>query len=224
MDQPSNSKPGPPKRFLSDGRLIVGRLEAHGPAKYQFRADQSPSYFLKVVTNRGVRILWGTDLARAMAESRTQPQVGSTVGVRRTGYDTFAIPERSRDAAGQLVETDRLVKRNRWMVESAQFFAERAQLARRVRETHADAREATKSHPELVSTFLSLRGAEAIAERRIANPRDRERFLALVREAMAKSIRAGDPLPEVRLQDRLSTRKAAIPTAQPTKGRPGRTR
>jgi hypothetical protein len=190
------SQPNPSssyRRFSSDSRLIVGRLEAHGPAKYHFRADQSASYFLKVITSRGTRILWGKDLERALTQSCTQPKVGSQIGVRRTGYETFAIP----GGAGE-----RIVKRNRWMVESAQFFAERAQLARRVRDAHADARATTKNHPELVSTFLSLRGAQAIAECRIADPKDRERFLALVREAMARSIKNGQPLPAIRLRDR----------------------
>jgi hypothetical protein len=189
-------QPNPPpsyRRFTSDSRLIVGRLEAHGPAKYHFRADQSPSYFLKVITSRGTRLLWGKDLERALTQSRTQPKIGSQIGVRRTGYETFAIPE----GAGE-----RVVRRNLWMIESAQFFAERAQLAHRVRDAHADARATAKSHPELVSTFLSLRGAEAIAERRIADPKDRERFLALVREAMTKSIKNGDPLPAIRLRER----------------------
>jgi hypothetical protein len=200
VNQPPS--PSPPRRFSTHSRLIVGRLEAHGPANYRFRADQSPSYFLKVATNRGRQILWGKDLARAIAESRTQPKIGSIIGVRRTGYETFSIPERTRDATGRTIETDRVVKRNRWMVESAQFFAERAQLARRVRDAHADARATTKSHPELVSTYLSLRGAQAIAERRIVDPKDRARFLSLVREAMAKSIKNGEPLPAVRLHDR----------------------
>jgi hypothetical protein len=191
VNSPSNSSSS--RRFSADSRLIVGRLEAHGPANYRFRADQSPSYFLKVVTNRGTQILWGTDLARALAESHTQPKIGSVIGVRRTGYETFTI-------GGS--DTQRVVRRNRWRVESAQFFAERAQLARRVRDAHADARATTKKHPELISTYLSLRGAQAIAERRIADPKDRERFLALVREAMGKSINGGDPLPSIRLRER----------------------
>jgi hypothetical protein len=194
-------RPPAPSRLASDGRLIVGRLENHGPANYQFRADQSPSYYLKIVTNRGVRVLWGKDLARALAESRTQPKPGSVIGVRRTGYESFTIPERQRDGAGRITETQRLVRRNQWIVESVQFFADRAQLARRVRDAQADARSAVRTHPELMSTYLSLRGARDIAERRIADPKDRERFLVLVREAMAKSIKKGDPLPAVSLRD-----------------------
>jgi hypothetical protein len=207
----------PPRHFASDGRVIVGRLDSHGPANYQFRADQSSSYFVKVATNRGVRVLWGKDLARALAESRTQPKIGSIIGVRRTGYDTFSIPERTRDPAGRNIETQRLVKRNRWMVESAQFFAVRAQLARPVRDAHADARATTKSHPELVSTYLSLRGAQAVAELRIADPKDRERFIELVREAMAKSIHNGEPQPAIRLRDRRPRREPDTPLLRPPK-------
>jgi hypothetical protein len=189
----SSRPPSSYRRVNADSCLIAGRLEAHGRANYQFRDNEAASYYLKVLTSRGVHILWGKDLERAMLESRTQPKIGSQVGVRRTGYETFTIP----DGTGQ-----RTVKRNTWMIETAQFFADRARLARRVRDAQVDAREATKHHPELVSTYLSLRGARAIAERRITDPKDRERFLALVREAMATSIRGGQPLPEVRLRDR----------------------
>jgi len=42
----------------------------------------------------------------------------------------------------------------------------------------------------------------ALAEKRIADPSDRERFVALVREAMASSIIKGEPLPSVRLRER----------------------
>jgi len=205
------SPPNPPSprtsygRFSFDSRLIVGRLEAHGPAKYHFRADQAASYFLKVITSRGTRILWGKDLERAITQSRTRPKIGSQIGVRRTGYETFTIPDGA---------AERIVKRNLWVVETAGFFAERAQLARRVRDAHADARETAKSHPELISTYLSLRGAQAIAERRIADPRDRERFLALVREAMAKSIRDGKPLPDIHLRERITPIGEKTPPAR----------
>ena len=205
------SRPSQARRFTSNDRLIVGRLQSHGPANYQFRADQSPSYYLKVVTNRGVQVLWGKDLARALAESHARPKVGSVIGVRRSGYETITIPQR-RDDAGRVTETQRLVRRNRWIVESPEFFTDRARLARRVRDAQQDARNAVKSHPELASTYLSLRGAQEIAERRIADPKDRERFIALVREAMAKSIKNGEPLPAVRLRERPQQPEHKIPS------------
>ena len=207
--RPTSSQPVP-----AGGGLITGRLEGHGPANYQFQAGQSPSYYLKVATNRGVRVLWGKDLARALAESATQPKVGTLIGVRRVGFDTFTFNESN---------AQRVVRRNRWIVESVQFFVDRAQLARRVRDAQLDARRTVKDHPELVSTYLSLRGAEAIAERRIADPQDRARFLALVREAMAKSIKNGAPLPAIRLRDRAKQLEPKVPPPRtPRRDEPAR--
>jgi hypothetical protein len=46
-----------------------------------------------------------------------------------------------------------------------------------------------------------VRAAEDFAAKRIADPQDRERFLELVKGAMASSIHKGEPLPSVRLKD-----------------------
>src|SRR5882757_8061811 len=166
-----------------DEQIVVGRFQEHGVAPYQFRAREDPSYYLKILTNRGERILWGKDLERAIVQSSTQIKVGDLVGARRVGGEAVTVTTRQRDAQGRVVsENAQLKRRNRWVVEKVQFFAERVKLARRVREDQIDARQEVKRRPELVSTFLSLRGAKAIAERRIADPKDRERFLALVRE------------------------------------------
>lgn len=50
-------------------------------------------------------------------------------------------------------------------------------------------------------TRKHVRRLPEIAERRIKDPQDRARFVALVREAMAGSIQKGEPLPAVRLRD-----------------------
>jgi putative DNA primase/helicase len=185
------------------GRLIVGRLQEHGRATYQFRPQESLSYFVKVLTNRGERILWGKDLERAIAASATQPKVGDLIGARRIGREAVTITARQRDSAGRVVsQSEHYAHRNRWVVEKIAFFAERARMARRVRDAQADVRRTVRSQPELMSTYLSLRGAQEIAERRIADPRDRERFLTLVREAIAGSIKQGEPLPAVRIRER----------------------
>jgi putative DNA primase/helicase len=165
-----------------------------------------------VLTNRGERILWGKDLERAIARSATKPKIGDLIGARRIGGEAVAVMSRQGGASGRLVsEGGHLPQRNRWVVEKVQFFAERAKLARRVREAQMDCRSTMKGHPELLSTYLTLRGAQEVAERRIADPRDRERFLTLVREAIASSVKGGEPLPAVRLRglakhpDELST-------------------
>jgi hypothetical protein len=101
-----------------------------------------------------------------------------------------------------LSEREHYAHRNQWRIEKVQFFAERAKIARRLRDAQVDARESVRAHPELKSTFLTVRAAEEFATRRIPDPNDRERFLELVRGAMAASIRKGEPLPEVRLRER----------------------
>ena len=200
---------GPTGSRRPEERLTVGRLQAHGRAPYQFRAGEAPSYFVRVLTDRGERVLWGKDLERAVASASTQPKVGELVGARRTGREAVTIVARERDEEGRVVrQSEQLAHRNRWIVEKVQFFAERVQLARRVREGQLDAKQTVKEHPELASTFLTLRGAQQIAERRIADPKDRERFLALVREAIAGSIQKGEPLPTVRIRSERSAEHA----------------
>ena len=195
-----------------DEQIVVGRFQEHGRAPYQFRDRADPSYYVKILTNRGERILWGKDLDRAIGQSATRIKVGDLIGARRIGSKTVAVTIRQRDAEGRMVESSRPARRHRWVVEKVQFFAERAKLARRVRDDQIDARKEVARRPELVSTFLSLRGAQAIAERRIADPKDRERFLALVREAMASSIKKGEPLPAVRIREEspAKTKESAL--------------
>lgn len=124
-------------------------------------------------------MLRGKDLARAIVAATTQPKLGDVVGARRVGREPVSVVLRT-------TQSEQLVHRNRWVIEKGGIFAERARL---VRDAQADRRRAVESHPELLSTFLTLRGAQELAERRIADPTDRERFVAVVSEAMAGSIK-----------------------------------
>jgi hypothetical protein len=174
----------------------------HGAAPYRFRSGQDMSYFVKVATDRGPKILWGKDLRRALHVAVTRPQIGDLIGARRVSREPVTLRQRQRDTQGRVVsQTERTAHRTRWELEKLKHFADRARLARRVRDQHTDTRETVRAHPELKSAFLTLRAAEEVAARRIANPQDRERFVALVREAMANSVANGDPLPEVRLRE-----------------------
>jgi len=197
--------PAPRRRELNprrSGQLLIGRLKEHGAANYQFRAKEDPSYYVKVLTSRGERILWGKDLKRAIQEGETQPKIGDLIGARRIRRDAVTVTNRQRDAEGRVIaQEERLAHRTQWVVEKVTFFAQRARLARRLRDEQVDAREAVRAHPELKSTFLSVRAAEDFAEKRISNPEDRERFLTLVKGAMAGSIHKGAPLPSVRMKD-----------------------
>lgn len=183
------------------GELVIGRLAAHGVANYQFRAEEDRSYYVKLLTSQGEKVLWGKDLARALREGETQPKNGDLVGARRTAREAITLVSQRRNAEGRVIRQDEQhAHRNRWVVEKVQFFAERSRLARQVREDHVDVRETVRNHPELKSTFLSVRAAETFASERIANPEDRARFLELVRGALAGSIQKGEPLPAVNLR------------------------
>jgi hypothetical protein len=194
------------KPFRRGGELIVGRLVAHGAANYEFRADQAPSYYLKLLTNRGERVIWGKGLQSALERSPARPKLGDVIGAQRTGRQSVQVAQGS-----QQQEKFRTV----WDIDAPAVFVARARRARLVRDSQTDAREAVRSHPELKSTFLSLRSAEELAAQRIANPEDREKFLSLVREAIAGSIKRGEPLPEVRLRDRDKESPEAPPVPKP---------
>ena len=201
------------------GSLFVGRLTEHGRANYQFRTDENASYFLKLLTSRGAKTLWGKDLERALNSGETRPKVGDLIGARRAGREAVTITARRRVTNGRIVaEEAHYAHRTRWVVEKVQFFAERARLARRLRDEQADVRETVRAHPELKSSFLSVRAAQEFAARRIADPKDRERFLSLMREAMAASIHRGEPLPAVRL--RGPSRAEEVATVKPRPPRP----
>jgi putative DNA primase/helicase len=205
----------PEEKRSREEPLIMGRLQAFGRAPYQFRAEESPSFFVRILTQRGERTLWGKDFERALKEAVSKPQQGDQVGARRVGREAVTIVSKERDAEGRVLrQTEMVAHRQRWVLEKVQFFAERSKMAQRVRDAQADAREAVKTHPELLSSFLSLRGAQELAERRIADPKDRERFMGLVREAMAGSIRRGEPLPAVRLKTAKTVEPARSPPSR----------
>jgi hypothetical protein len=194
------------------GGLLIGRLKDHGPASYQFRSGEDVSYYVRLLTSRGERILWGKDLERAVKDGETQVKPGDLVGARRIGREAVTVTTRRRDSEGRVIaQEEHHAHRTRWVVEKVTFFAERARFARRLRDEQVDLRAAVRERPELRSTFLSVRAAEAFAAKRIADPKDRERFLELVRGAMASSIQKGEPLPSVSLR----TARKDAPAAQP---------
>jgi putative DNA primase/helicase len=202
--------------------LLIGRLIGYGQASYQFRVDEDPSYYVKLLTSRGPRTIWGKDLERALLESETKPKTGDLVGARRAAREAVTVTVKERDAEGRVVsQRERHAHRSLWVVEKVGFFAERARMARRVRDEQVDVREAVRAHPELRSAFLSVRAAEEFATRKIKDPTDRVRFLELIRGAMAGSIQNGEPLPAVKLR---SPARSTTPSTPPKKQRDEPTR
>ena len=207
------------------GQLIVGRLQEHGRAPYQFRPKQDPSYYAKILTNSGARVLWGKDLERAIRAGETQPKAGDLIGARRTARESVTLTDRRRDADGRvLTQTEHHVHRTRWEVEKLQFFSERVKRARLARDAQIDVSDEARKHPELRSAFLSLRAAEEVAARRIANPQDREKFISMLREAIGGSIRRGEPIPDIELRKKASVSPTASISPNSKKGRDEPTR
>ena len=182
--------------------LLVGTLLDHGRENYRFDPNEDPSYFVRIKTAEGPRTILGKDLERAMTHSLTQPQIGEEMGLRRIGAQKVTVRRRERDADGQVIGERALgAERHRWVVEKRGFFEERAAAAAIVRDPAVNRRAAAGAHPELLGTFLQLRAAE-LAARRLRDPQDQERFVALVRGALADAVERGEPLQPVRLRNR----------------------
>jgi hypothetical protein len=202
---PSYNESGKPR--ARDG-LITGKLVDFGAAPYRDNARAAMSYFVKVETPNGDRVVWGVDLERALRESLTKPGIGDEVGLRTVGKEGVKVRTPVRNEQGtvtgeQAIET----VRNRWVVEKRPFFDERTAAATVVRNSSVDAKAAVKQHPQLVGTYLQLHAAE-LAAKRFRDPADQALFVAKVRSALADSVGRGEPLPAVRLKQR--TRESTL--------------
>jgi Large polyvalent protein-associated domain 7 len=187
------------------GGLLTGRLADHGRATYRHDPREPMSYFVKLETPRGNRVIWGVDLERAFKESLTKPQVGDEVGLRAVRQDAVKVRTHERDGSGEVIARDLDTHRNRWILEKRAFFESRAEAARTVRDATVDPKQAVQKHPELVGTYLQVHAAQ-LAAKQFRDPQDRELFVAKVRSALADSVARGEPLPPVRLRERAAER------------------
>jgi putative DNA primase/helicase len=195
-------------------RLLEGTLLDHGREHYRFDPQEDLSYFVRIRNAEGTRTIWGKDLERAITHSLTQPAIGDAVGLRRVGGEQVTVRRRERDADGQVIGEHALgAERSRWVIEHRGFFEERAAAAALVRDGTVNRKAVAGAHPELVGTFLQLRAAE-LAARRLRDPPDQQRFVALVRGALADAVERGDPLQPVRLRNRPARTPQRAPRAQ----------
>jgi putative DNA primase/helicase len=185
----------------SRGTLITGRLIEHGRDNYQHKPSEAVSYFVKLETARGERTVWGVDLDRALKESETKPGIGVEVGLRAVREEPVTVKARRRDKEGQHQGMEEVAAhRNRWIIEQRDFFDKRAIAAQTFRDPKIDPKEGVRRHPELVSTYLHLKGAEEVATRRIRDPEDQRKFVSLVRAALADSVERGEPLQPAKMR------------------------
>jgi putative DNA primase/helicase len=186
--------------------MFAGTLVDHGSAPYRHNPREPMSYFVKLETARGERVIWGVDLQRAIKESLTQPKIGDAVGLRAVRQEPVTVKSPQRDDEGKVTRQEELqTHRNRWIAEKEGFFASRAAAAQTLRDTHIDPKQAVKTHPELAGSYLQVQAAK-LAARRFRDPQDQQRFVDQVRSALADSVARGEPLPPVRLRERAAAR------------------
>lgn len=190
-------------------RMITGRLLEHGRARYRHDANGAMSYFVKLAAERGERTIWGVDLERALTQSLSQPKVGDEVALRAARRDPVTVKSLERDAQGQVIgHKDVGAHRNRWIIERRDFLEARSAAARTFNDSRVSAVEGARQHPELLGSYLQLRGAQALAAQRIADPTDQQTFVARVRRGLAQLVAQGESLPLVRLRTRTEVSPA----------------
>jgi putative DNA primase/helicase len=195
--------------------LVTGRLIEHGRAPFQHDRHQPMSYFVKIETAQGERVIWGVDFERAFSESVTKPKAGDDIGLRAVRKDSVTVKATKRDKTGNVIgEKDLDALRNRWIVEKRAFFDARTAAAATVRDNSVPARDAVKAYPELVGTYLQIRAAE-LAAKKLKDPQDRARFVSTVRTSLADAVARGEPAPSVKMRERTASRP-------PTKARGAR--
>jgi len=190
--EPSPANPARPREH-------AGQLLDHGIAPYQHRAHEATSYFVKLQTPRGELELWGVDLERAFRESLSKPAIGDEVVLRAVKREPVTVKKRERGEGDAEILKDLATHRNRWMIEKKEFLERRSEAAQVLRDPAIAAAAGSRSHPELLGAYLQVHAAQ-LAAARFRDPADRERFVSLVRTALADSVARGEALPAVRLR------------------------
>ena len=210
---PNDPEAPPPSRARSPAakggeptKIISGRLLEHGRAPFQQDPRQPMSYFAKLETEAGERVIWGVDLERAFKESVSKPRVGDVVGLRSIRQDSVTVKAAKRDKSGSVIgEQDVNALRNRWLVEKSSYYSERRAAAHTVRNPKVSAKDAVRADPALAGTYLQIRAAE-LAAKRIRDPKDQAKFVSEVRTRLAETVGRGDPPSRVKMRERTAKR------------------
>lgn len=200
-DPASPAAPGTAHDSAPRSSLLHGRLLESGPAPYQFDPNKNPSYFVKVQTDNGERTLWGVDLERALAESRTGVKPGDPVSIENQGSKPVTVKVPVRNDSGQVMGEKQIkTHRNAWVVEKPSYFDERAEKAAALRNGERAKQELVAQYPDLTNAIATMRLGELFAEKLIDRPEDRRRVVSALRETLADAIERGETIqaPKIR--------------------------
>jgi hypothetical protein len=101
-----------PIETVVDRKLIQGELIEHGPAPYQNKPTNGPSYFVTLKTETGNRTVWGTALEEVMQNEQFKP--GENITLQDHGTVPVVIQVTGPDGA----VTAKNAVRREWTAES----------------------------------------------------------------------------------------------------------
>ncbi|RST50023.1 LPD7 domain-containing protein [Variovorax sp. MHTC-1] len=172
---------------------ITGVLLAHAACPYRFDPMQSMSYYVRVRTRVGERTLWGADLERAIAESRSGAQVGDEVVLGQRGARPVTVRVPDRNEAGELLGEKRIsTSRMAWTVEKVQYLASLQRKADIVRTGQMAAGAMLSRYPELAGAVVALKLAEQFARRLSSRTDDQARLVQAIRNRLGDAIAHGE--------------------------------
>lgn len=92
---------------------LVGTVLSHGAAKFDFKPDEKLSYYVRLQTAAGEKIVWGVDLPRALEEG--QVKEGDRIRLENLGRQAVQVTANVRDEAGKVVGQETITShRNKW--------------------------------------------------------------------------------------------------------------
>ncbi|MET0657150.1 MAG: LPD7 domain-containing protein [Steroidobacteraceae bacterium] len=194
---PKEASPTGPSIGLRTGMRppIVGRLLAHAAAPYQFDPTQRMSYYVCIQTEVGERTLWGTDLERAIAESRSAAQVGDEVVLAQRGARAVTVRVPARNAEGELVGDKKLVaQRMTWGVEKVHYLEALERKASLFRTGEVSPVDFVSQFPDLTGAVVGMKLAEQFAQRLTPDAADQARVVQAIRTSLADAIAQGQQI------------------------------
>jgi putative DNA primase/helicase len=103
------------KTRLQGERVVVGTVIDHGMDHYDHDVQNARSYFVKVVTDRGEREVWGVDLGRTFEQGKVQR--GDAVALVQQAHERVTVTVPLRDESGASIgAASQPATRNRWEV------------------------------------------------------------------------------------------------------------
>lgn len=161
-----------------------GILVDHGRAPYNFDVNNKKSYFVKLQDSKGVdHVVWGSALQKAIEKSGAER--GEYISLDKGERKPIEIKEPVIEDGKVVSYNDKQSFQNTWVVKRPEKQSDHDRMAELVR--NGDAKDAVKEDPRVFNAFAQLRVAELISEK-MGNEKDRETFMRMTREALAKDL------------------------------------